>query len=200
MKTSLLLLVLSLTAFSQEIVPLEEAQKGARKLTDVLGTPGDAPFALEVDVTKPQAIKASGVGLLVIPDKTLTLEKLDATGRAITPLGQLWTLNVSLAKDGQPAPNDQLRFHTVSTDTEDLRVQLYYLGAQKNADGKLELVVFAKDKEPFLRQPLTLASQPTTQTLPIELDGRKDDEETGTLSLHFLGKYDIDLKVKKPAE
>jgi hypothetical protein len=200
MKTSLLILALSLTAFAQEIVPLEEAQRGARKLTDVLGIPGDAPFALEVDVTKPQAIKGGGAGLLVIPDKGLTLEKLDATGSAITPLGQLWTLNVSLAKDGRPAPNERLRFHTLSTDTEDLRVQLYYLGAQKNADGKLDLVVFAKDKEPFLRQPLTLNGQPASQTLPIELGGRKDDEETGTLSLHFLGKYDIDLTVKKPAE
>jgi hypothetical protein len=151
-------------------------------------------------VTKPQAIKAGKVGLLVIPDKKLTLETLGSAGDSVTPVGQLWMLNVSLGKNGEAAPNDKIRFLSVADGDRDLQVQLYFVGAAKNASGQLDLVVFAKDKEPFLRVPLTKAAAATSQELPIEISGRKDDDHTGTLSLHVLGQYVADLTVKRPAE
>ena len=200
MKVLSALALLTVVSLAQEIVPLDEAQRGARKVTDTLGTPSDAPFATEVDVTKPQAVKAGKVGLLVIPDKKLTLETLGGTGEAITPIGQLWTLNVSLGKNGEPAPNDKIRFLSVSDGDRDLQVQLYFVGAAKNPSGQLDLVIFAKGKEPFLRVPLTKTSTASTQELPIELSGRKDDDHTGTLSLKLLGQYAADLTVKRPAE
>jgi hypothetical protein len=202
MKTIALLALITASALAQEVVPLDEAQRGARKVTDTLGTPSDAPFATDVDVSKPQAIRAGDgkVGLLIIPDKKLTLESLGSVGESVTPLGQLWTLNVSLGKNGEPVPNDKLRFLTVVDGDKDRQVQLYFVGAAKNSEGKLDLVVFAKDKEPVVRVPLAKSATTTTQELPIELSGRKDDDRTGTLSLRVLGQYAADLTVKRPAE
>jgi hypothetical protein len=200
MKTLVSLALIATVTLAQEVVPLDEAQRGARKVTDTLGTLADAPFTTDVDVTKPQAIKAGKAGLLVIPDKKLTLETLGGSSESITPICQLWTLNISLGKNGEPAPNDRIRFLNVSDGDRDLQVQLYLVGAAKNADGSLNLVVFAKDKEPFVRVPLTKASASTSQELPIEISGRKDDDNTGTLSLHVLGQYVADLTVKRPAE
>lgn len=200
MKTLAVLALLTTISLAQEVVPLDEAQRGARKVTDTLGKPADAPFETEVDVTKPQAIKAGKVGLLVIPDKKLTLETLGSAGDAITPIGQLWTLNISLGKNGEPAPNDKIRFLNVTDGDRDLQVQLYFVGAEKKASGQLNLVVFAKDREPFLRVPLNKATAAASQELPIEISGRKDDDNTGTLSLRVLGQYMADLTVKRPAE
>jgi len=200
MKALAVLSLIAAVSLAQEVVPLDEAQRGARKVTDTLGKPSDAPFTTEVDITKPQAIRAGKVGLLIIPDKTLTLETLGRASDSITPIGQLWTLNVSLGKNGEPAPNDKIRFLTVSDGEKDLEVQLYFVGATKNAEGKLELVVFAKDKEPLIRVPLAKAETTSTQNLPIEISGRKDDDNTGTLSLKVLGHFAADLTVKRPAE
>ena len=185
---------------AQEVVSLDEAQRGARKLTDTLGTLSDAPFTLAVDVIKPQAIKAGKAGLLVIPDKQLSTETLASIGKDITPIGQLWTLNVSLGKDGQAVANDKLRFLTVHDGNRDVDVQLYYLGASRNAEGNLDLVIFAKDKEPLLKQPLSKSESTVSQLLPIEISGRKEDENTGTLSLRLTGGFSTDLVVKRPAE
>jgi hypothetical protein len=185
---------------AQELAPLEEAQRGARKVTDVLGTPTDAPFSITVDVTKPQAIKSGPVGLLVIPDKQLTSATLAGLGPNITPIGQLWTLNVSLGKEGEPVPNDQLRFLSVNDGERDLQVQLYYLGATKGADGKMDLVIYGKGKEPLLKLPIIDAKTAGTQLFPIEISGHKDDDKTGTLSLKLTGNYSTDLTVKRPAE
>jgi hypothetical protein len=200
MKLLASLALLTTISFAQEVVPLDEAQRGARKVTDTLGTPADAPFVSEVDVTKPQAIKAGKAGLLVIPDKKLTLETLSGASDAITPIAQLWMLNISLGKNGEPAANDAIRFLSVNDGDRNLDVQLYFVGAAKNNSGQLDLVVFAKGKEPFLRVPLVKASSASTQELPIEISGRKDDDKTGTLSLRFLGQYTADLTVKRPAE
>jgi hypothetical protein len=193
--------LLVVSALAQEAVPLDEAQRGARIVTDALGTVSDAPFKLEVDVSKPQAIKAGRVGLMVIPGKDFTSASLEKIGSDIIPLGQLWTLNVSLGKEGQATPKEDLRFLTVSEGDRTENVQLYYLGVSKNSEGKLDLTVFAKGSEPLLKLPLTkgLSSEPS-QLFPIEITGKKEDDNTGILSLDIIGGYHVDLTVKRPAE
>jgi hypothetical protein len=97
-------------------------------------------------------------------------------------------------------PERQTPFSTVADGEKDLQVQLYFVGVAKNSEGKLDLIVFAKDKDPVVRVPLAKSATTTTQELPIEISGRKDDDHTGTLSLRVLGQYAADLTVKRPAE
>jgi hypothetical protein len=76
-------------------------------------------------------------------------------------------------------------------------VQLYYLGAAKNDAGELQLVIFAKDKaQPVLRVPLKKITS-TSQSLPVELEGRKQSDDTGVLTIRLLGEYAAEVTMMK---
>ena len=177
---------------AQDAIQLDEAQKAARKLSANAAQITDAPFPVETDLEKPQGIKAEGVGLLVLPDRKLTAELLAAANSAITPLGQLWMLKLAVAANGKATASEKLRHLTITDGEKEREVSLYYLGATKTDAGGLELVVYAKDREPLLRVPIKkrVAGK---QEFPIEVSGVKNDDHSGTLSLRLFGEYDAQL-------
>jgi hypothetical protein len=93
---------------AQDSIEIDEARKAARKLSEAGARISDAPFAVDVDLDKPQGIKASGVGLIVLPDRKCSSELLAAANSAITPLGQLWTLKLAVATDGKATAAEKL--------------------------------------------------------------------------------------------
>lgn len=201
MKTSYRILPFILfasAAIAQDAVPLPEAQKAARKLSESAGVLPDAPFTTEPDLEKPQGIKRGDTGMLILPDRKLTAHSLTAASQTLTPIGQLWANQVSLAKDGKVFARDQLRIVKVSEGEKRADVQLYLLGAARNEAGALELVVFGKGKEPLLRVPLT-RSKGTGQELPLALSVRKNGEHTGSISVNVLGEYGAELAVMREA-
>jgi hypothetical protein len=195
---SVFLGVLSLThlAAAQDVIPLEKAQKGAHMLAETAGRINDPAVVIDPDLEKPFAIKGGGVALMVIPDKTLTAEKLAALSEAITPIGQLWTMDATVAVSGRSPTNESLRFYTVKDGDGERRVQLYLVGAAKNAEGKIEVMVFGQGKEPLVRLPLE-KSMAASQELPITLVGRKNDEDSGTLTLRLPGQHLVDILLVK---
>ncbi|MEK7684460.1 MAG: hypothetical protein AAB466_03450 [Verrucomicrobiota bacterium] len=190
---SLAAVILSVSA--QEQVPLEEAQKIALVLTK--NALENVPLKMELDVQKPNALRVEDVAVLVIPDKQISAETVAKADKEILPLGQLWMLKLAPALNGKVTPNDQLRIVTVATDERDYKLPLFFLGTKKNDKGALELVVFAKNKQPLLRVPLEKAER--TQELPIELQGAAD-ENSGVLTLNIAGKYKADVTLMKQAE
>ena len=177
---------------AQDAIDLNEAQKAARKLSESASRIADAPFAVDTDLEKPQGIKAEGVGLIVLPDRKLTVELLAAANSAITPLGQLWTLKLAVAVDGKATASEKLRHLTIADGEKEREVSLYYLGATKTDAAGLELVVYAKDKEPVLRVPIKKRVA-EKQEFPIEVSGVKNGDNSGTLSLRLFGEYDAQL-------
>ena len=177
---------------AQESIELAEAQKAARKLSASVSQITDAPFAVDSDLERPQGIKADGVGLLVLPDRKASAELLAAANTAITPLAQLWTLKLAVAKDGKATAGEKLRHITISDGENSREVSLYFLGATKTAGGELELVVYAKGQEPILRVPINKRVA-AKQEFPIEVSGTKNDDKSGTLSLRLFGEYDARL-------
>ena len=177
---------------AQDAIQIEEARKAAHTLAASASGITDAPFSMEADLEKPQGIKTEHAGLIVLPDRKLTVELLAAANSAITPLGQLWTLKLAVAANGKATAADKLRHLTISDGEKDREVSLYYLGATKGGSGDLELVVYAKDKEPVLRVPIKkrVAGK---QEFPIEVSGAKNDDNSGTLSLRLFGEYDAQL-------
>lgn len=194
MKAALTLALLATArfAFAQDAVPLEKAQQGARKLAQVLGQPGNLPLSTNVDVEKPQAFKAGDAALLVIPEQSLSADTLSNAGNTVLPVGQLWTHKLILSSSS----TSQQRTFTVQDKDRDMQVNLYLLGATKNAAGALELVVFGADKEPLAHVPLTNADG-ASQSFPIEISGQKESENTGRLTLNLLGKQKADLILKR---
>ncbi len=179
-------------ALAQELIPLDKAQEGARKLANILGQPGDLPLTTHVDNEKPQAFKAGDAVLMVIPEQSLSAETLSNAGDTVLPIAQLWTHKLILSSS---APAQQRTF-TFPEKERDLNVNLYLIGVAKNAAGALELIVFGKDKEPLSRTPLTEADG-ASQSFPIEISGQKESEGTGRLTLSILGKHKADLLLKR---
>ena len=189
---------LASAAGAQEIAatPLDEAQKAAHKVAASLSLT-DAPLAIDADLDKPHLVKGGGGGAMIIPDKKLTAETLAAAGETPVPVGQLWLLKATVAENGHPVAEDKTRHVAVEDGDKEIRLQLFLLGAAKNARGTLDLVVFAKDKTPLLRLPLEKGAG-TSPQLPAELAGQKNDEGSATLTLRLAGGYQARLLLMKP--
>ncbi len=183
-------------AAGQESVPLEQAQKGAQLLAEAAGRIADAAVTVDANLEKPFAVKGGSVALLVIPDKALTAEKLGGVGTTMTPVGQLWMTEVNVAVNGHSPAKDNLRFYNVKAGDNDMRVQLYLVGAIKNAAGQVELVVYGQGREPLVHVPLEKSSAGAKE-MPIEFAGRKNDETSGTLTLFLPGQYQAEILLVK---
>ena len=191
-------LAAALPASAQEKIPAEEAQRVAHKLHDTIGIPSDAPFPTDIDPDKPNGFKVGDAGLMALPDRKLTTAALDQVTKEPLPVGQLWSLQASLATNGRAITNDQLRLVKVSDGDKSREVQLYYLGAAKNDAGELQLLIFAKDKmQPVLRVPLKKGSASSSAS-PLEIEGRKQSDDTGLLTIRILGEYTAEVTVMKP--
>jgi hypothetical protein len=186
------------TTAAQETISLEDAQKGARILSQQGGPFTDAPIKMDLDVERPHGLRAESVRMLVIPAIGLSAKTIADAGKDVTPLGQLYLLNIIVAKEGKATPNDKLRLITVNDKNKETIVPVFLLGAKRDKEGKLSLMVYAKDKEPLVQVPLETID--SSQESPIQLEGRKAGEGTGILTLRVLGKYKAELTLMKPAE
>ncbi len=191
-----LLLALGSLAQAQEAIPLEEAQKAARKLIATIGTASDLPFTMEADVERPAGLKGGEAGVIVLPDKSLNAAAVAAAGKTFVPVGQLWSLKVTLASGGRGFSSDKLRLVSVGDGERTREVQFFLLGVVKNEQGALELAVFGKGAEPLYRVALQKAGS-GSQNLPLELTGTKTGEESARLTLSVLGQYTADLDLVK---
>ena len=202
MKLLPILALISTFAVAQEIQPVsaEQAGKIARRVIEALGSPTDAPFAVDAVAEKSTGIKGSGeVGLLAIPDRKLTAETVAGAGKTASALGQLWMRNVVPAVSNAAPDAAKLRTVTVHDGDKDAKVEVYFLGIAKADGGDVELGLYAKDKEPLVRVPLVKTNAPAS-AVPIALDGRKEGENTGVLVVTVFGSYKADITVTKPRE
>lgn len=195
---ALVSLLLPHFAAAQESIPLEKAREGAQLLTQTAGVVQDAGVSVDADLDKPFAIKVGGdVGFLVVPDKALTADKLEGVGTTVTPIAYLWTTSqASVSVNGRAASNNTLRSYTLQTKDNAIPVRLYLVGAVKNDKGQAEVVVYGQGKEPLVRVPLEKSSS-GSKDVPVELSGRKNDENSGTLTLLLPGKYQADIVLVK---
>lgn len=202
MKLLPLLALITTFATAEEIqqVSAEQAGKIARLVTQALGSPADAPFAVDADLEKPAGIKGSGeTGLLAIPDRKVTIETVANAGKTVSALGQLWMRNVVPAVNSAAPEAAKLRTLSVGDGDKTAKVEVYFLGISKTDAGALELVLYAKDKEPLVRVPLA-KTDAAARAVPIALDGHKEGENTGVLVVTVFGSYKADVMVTKPRE
>src|SRR3954468_21337110 len=151
---ALLALALPVTLFADDAISPERAQRGAKMANEALGKVTDGAVAVDPDTDHAQGLGASGVGALVVPDRNFSGDKVSSLGEQPIPLGQLWLLRMGPAQSSAAPAQDNLRTVSIQTDNNTLRPQVYLLALGKAADGKPELLVYAKGKEPLLRAPL----------------------------------------------
>ena len=196
------ILLIATCALAEDIrqMPAEQIGKIARKVTEALGSPSDAPFAVDADADKSAGIKGGGeTGLVLIPDRKLTAESVANAGKEVTPLGHLWMRNVVPAVNNASADPARLRTVNVRDGDQEAKVEVYFLGVSKTEAGALELGLYAKEREPLVKVPL-VKTDASASVLPIALDGHKEGENTGVLVVTVFGSYKADVTVTKPRE
>ena len=169
----------------------------AADVEEVTGVPTDLNARLlagGIDLAPISSIEyaRNAARLRILPRLCVSSEgAVDSAGPGVTPVGQLWLLNMSLVIDGRPARRDQLQATGVEYGKDPL--WLYWLGVRKDGQGPAELVVYAGGAEPLLRAPLRGAS--CRQDLPLTLERNGDENDPGLITLSVLGKYRAALTV-----
>lgn len=196
---ALLALALPVTLLAQDTIPPERAQRGARMANEALGKVADAAVAVDPDADHAQGIGGSGAGALVVPDRGFSADKVSSVGEQPVALGQLWLLGMAPTQNSAAPAHDSVRTVSIQTDDQTLRPQVYFLALGKAADGKPELLVYGKGKEPLLRAALKPATV-NFQNNPLELTGARDGQDSGHLTLFITGQQSAEIPVVKFGE
>jgi hypothetical protein len=195
MKKTLLFATLAASlavAHAQENVPREQLLKVALAVSLDLKQMLDTPIPTDPDIKRPVAVREGDRGCMVLPESKLSMDSLAKAGKEIVPVGQLWLRKAVPQCDNHAAEPDKLRIVTVTAGDKSETAILCALGVRKSADGKLELLVYGKEKEALLRVPLKAMSATTDN--PIELSAQAQGE-SAVLTLELLGKYTASFTV-----
>jgi len=195
MKKTILFATLAVTlsvTHAQESVPRAQLLKVALAVSLDLKQMLDTPIPTDPDVKRPVAVRDGDRGCMVLPETKLSLDSLAKAGKEIVPVGQLWMRKVVPQCDSRAVEPEKLRIVRLGAGDNSETAVLCALGARKSADGKLELLVYGKEKEALLHVPLKPMS--ATPDNPIELSAQAQGEGV-VLTLELLGKYTASFTV-----
>jgi hypothetical protein len=192
-------MALPITLLGEDTIPPERAQRGAKMANEALGKVTDAAVTIDADTDHAQGIGGSGVGALVVPDRGFSGDKISSLGEQPVALGQLWLMGIAPARDSAAPAQENVRTVSIQTDNNTLHPQVYFLALGKGADGKAELLVYGKGKEPLVHAALKPATV-SFQNNPLEVTGAKDGEDSGHLTLFIVGQQSAEIPVVKFGE
>ena len=157
----------------------------------------NTPIPTDPDVKRPVAIKDGDYGGLVLPEAKLSADTFANAGKEAKSVGQIWLRGLAPMNAGEVVPASKLRTVHVNAGGQEADAVCCALGVCKDANGGLELLVYGKDKEPVTR--VALKSISGQQDNPIELSAERKDD-SGVLTLKFLGKYEAAFSVTAPEQ
>jgi hypothetical protein len=180
--------------WAQRRVPQQQATRFARMFAEHAAKISEPPLKTDVDPEKACALGVGEARIMLIPEKGLSEDTFRKASQDVQPVGQLWMRLLVPAMDGKAVPEDRLRIVTIPGLNNELPLSL--VGVRKVAGDQLELVLYGKDREPFLRVPLRKAEVKQEQE-PVDLNGKEGENHTGILTLKILGKYEAQVMVAK---
>jgi hypothetical protein len=185
-------------ARAQEPVPRETALKIALALAQDLKDLCGTPIPTDPDIKRPIGLYHEGHGGLLFPECKLSADTFAKVGKDTVAVGQMWLYKLAPMTDTSVVPLDKLRVVHVKTDEREADAVCCALGARKNADGALELLVYGKDKEPVLRVPLkAISGQQDKPENPIDVSAEVGGA-SGQITVKFVGKYQATFSVTEP--
>ena len=194
MNNTLLLLtcIVAVTQTSaQEILDREETKRYAELTHRDPKLLEKAPLKIKANLDKAIAAREGEHGGLIIPDAGLTAEALAKVENDVLPVAEVWLYRLGPMADGRLVAEEKLNVITIKTDDNTAKVPLCVTGVRKK-DGKLELLVYGKAKEPVVTVPLTPID--TKQTLPVEVEAEAGGD-SGKVTLKLVGKYKATIEV-----
>jgi hypothetical protein len=190
-------LCLAGAGWAQERLPQEQATKLARHFAEEASKVSSPQLKTEVDAEKAFALHAGEAGVMFIPEKGLSADAFAKAGAEPTPLGQLWMRNLVPTVQGKPVPEDKLRLLTVRVKDEDHHLPLSLAGVRKASNNQLELVLYGKDREPYLHAPVRKLETKQKSDEPVVLEAQKDAGDSVTITLTMAGEYQASIQVMK---
>jgi hypothetical protein len=184
-----------LAAQAQEKMSREETLQIAFYTSLDLKAMLNTPIPTDPDVKRPVAVKDGDYGGMVLPETKLSADTFANAGKEAKSVGQLWLRGLAPMNAGEVVPASKLRTVHVQAMGQEADAVCCALGVCKNADDGLELVIYGKDKEPVTR--VAMKSISGQQDNPIELSAERKDD-SGVLTLKFLGKYEATFSVTAP--
>ena len=82
----------------------------------------------------------------------------------------------------------------ISSGDEEADVPCLAPGVRKSGDGKLELLIYGKEKEPIVKVHMKAIAGSAAQENPIEISAERKDEG-GLVTLRLVGKYQASFMV-----
>ncbi len=175
------------------------ARDEALRYSELVGTAQEdvkrAPFATEVNLKQPVAVRDGEYGLMLLPAAKLTADLLKTVGPDPVPIGQLWLRKLAPLVNEQVVPETKLNLVYVTGSAGSATVPCCNLAVRKASDARLELLVFGKGKEPLLKAPLSLRSSPSSAPLDMEVERESD---RGRVTVRLAGSYAADFAVTDP--
>jgi hypothetical protein len=157
----------------------------------------NTPIPTDPDVKRPVAVKDGDYGGMVLPEAKLSADTFANAGKEAKSVGQLWLRGLAPENAGEIVPASKLRTVHVNAMGQEADVVCCALGVSKSENGGLELLIYGKDKEPVTR--VAVKSISGQQDNPIDLSAERKDD-SGVLTLKFLGKYEATFSVTAPEQ
>jgi hypothetical protein len=188
-------LTAGLIAHAQERLSREESLKyaffAASNLKEMLST----PIATDPDIKRPVGYKDGDYGALLLPETKLA-EGLAKVGSNAVPIGQIWMAKLAPMSEGQVVPDEKLKKVHVTAGGDEADVVVCALAVVKE-EGKAQLLVFGKAKEPVLKVPLKATS--AQQDNPLDFTAEREND-AGLLTVRIGGKYEGSFRVTDPSQ
>ena len=186
-----------LTVQAQEKMSREETLQIAFFASLDLKAMLNIPIPTDPDVKRPVAVKDGDYGGMVLPEAKLSADTFANAGKEAKSVGQLWLRGLAPMNAGEIVPASKLRTVHVNAMGQEADAVCCALGVCKSENGGLELVIYSKDKEPVTR--VAMKSISVQQDNPVELSAERKDD-SGVLTLKFLGKYEASFSVTAPEQ
>lgn len=191
---ALLTLGAAVPALAQERIEPDQAEQFARKFAELAREFADPPIKTDVDPATANGLHQEEHGAMVIAQKGLDADALAKPADSPRPVGQLWMRRLRPVIDDRRVEPNALRIIDIKIEDHEAKVTCYLLALGKTDAGPV-LLVFGKGKEPIARLKLTTLDKAVDQDEPIELEGEKETDETGLITLKLAGKFKASMIV-----
>jgi hypothetical protein len=185
-------------AHAQDLQPVPDDQ--AKPIVEILakevGKVNDAQIKVEVEVDKTVVLFGGAeMGIAFMPHKGLSEESVKKSDKDVAPLGVMLLYHLTPVVDNKPVPKEKLRTLSVMIDNETIEVPVFYVGVKTETDGKRNLVIYGKDKDPLVKVALNDLETKGERPVVIEAKGVANGE--GTLFVNVLKKFQSLVPLKE---
>ncbi|MDW8364839.1 MAG: hypothetical protein RMK49_03220 [Abditibacteriales bacterium] len=178
-----------------EVVPEEIAQQVIALSVEELKKVTDAPLKVEVDARQSTVLGTVEMGgVAFLTHKNVTEDALKKSDKEVVPLGVLGLYRLALVADKKTVPADKLCPGTIVIEGMTFVVSFCLVGVKTEQEGKRQLMIYGKDKEPLVKVPLNEFETKVDRSVSIEC--RVGGGE-GTLTLNVIKKFQAIVPLKQ---